>query len=342
MEPASEEVTDAAKHFVEAEVNDTLFLWVLREHSGPALGSSAAMKRVRLPFALLATSAALLLTACSSSVAPTSPTPSQASASTSSGAAVSGAVIGAELPGHVHNLVFDGSTLLLGTHEGLWAQSPGRAPVQVSQRAFDVMGFTVTDVRWLASGHPGEDTNSPANLGLLESTDRGVTWEKVSLNGEVDFHRLAASGGRIFGISSADDTLLRSDDSGVTWTNLGSPGLFDIAIDPANSDILVGSTADGLLRSTDAGVTFSPLATPSLIALLAWTPNYVVGADVDGRILTSTNGGSAWKGLTTLPGQPAALGADASRIAVIAGNTVYESVDGGKTFTERITGIKGH
>jgi photosystem II stability/assembly factor-like uncharacterized protein len=255
---------------------------------------------------------------------------------------VSAPVNGSELPGHVHNLAFDGSTLILGTHEGLWSQSPGQAPVQVSKSSFDVMGFTATDARWLASGHPGEGEDRPADLGLLQSTDRGVTWEEVSLSGEADFHRLTASGDRIFGVSSVNDALLRSDDAGVTWTNLGSRGLFDIAIDPANPDTLIATTADGLVRSTDAGVTFSPLDTPSLIALLAWTPSYVIGADVDGKILTSTNGGSAWEALTTLPEQPAALGADGSRIAVLAGATVFESIDGGKTFTERITEITGH
>jgi photosystem II stability/assembly factor-like uncharacterized protein len=272
----------------------------------------------------------------SGSSAATSAPPSPSSAS------VMSAVSGSELGEHVHNLAFDGSTLLLGTHEGLWSQSPGQVPVQISQRPFDVMGFAKTESRWLASGHPARGEDGPADLGLLESLDRGVTWQEVSLSGEADFHRLTVSGDRIFGVSSVDDALLRSDDAGATWINLGSLGLFDIAIDPANPDTLIATTADGLVRSTDAGATFSPVPTPSLIALLAWTPNYVVGADVDGKILTSVDDGSTWEALTTLPEQPAALGADGSRIAVLAGPTVYESVDGGKTFTERITEISGH
>ena len=288
------------------------------------------------------------ITGCASTAGlePSAPS-SGSSAATSappspSSAPVMSAVSGSELGEHVHNLAFDGSTLLLGTHEGLWSQSPGQVPVQISQRSFDVMGFAKTESRWLASGHPARGEDGPADLGLLESLDRGVTWQEVSLSGEADFHRLTTSGDRIFGVSSVDDALLRSDDAGATWTNLGSLGLFDIAMDPANPDTLIATTADGLVRSTDAGATFSPVATPSLIALLAWTPNYVVGADVDGRIMTSVSGGSTWEALTTLPEQPAAIGADGSRIAVLAGSTVYESVDGGKTFTERITEIPGH
>lgn len=306
------------------------------------------MVRARLRWALVTVPVAFALTACSGPEAQTTQTPSRESSPASASAPAvpevetSDPASGSELPGHVHNLAFDGPTLILGTHEGLWSQSLGQPPVQVSKSSFDVMGFTATEDRWLASGHPGEGEDGPADLGLLQSADRGVSWEVVSLSGEADFHRLTASGDRIFGVSSVDDALLRSDDAGVTWTNLGSPGLFDIAIDPADPDTLIATTADGLVRSTDAGVTFSPLATPSLIALLAWTPNYIVGADIDGRILTSIDGGSAWEPQTTLPEQPAALGADGSRIAVLAGATLFESVDGGKTFTERITGIAGH
>jgi hypothetical protein len=312
------------------------------------------MARARLRRALVAVPIALTLSACASPEVQTTTSESQASspastpgsasapASASSETGVSEPVSGSELGEHVHNLTFDGSTLLLGTHEGLWSQSPGQVPVQISQRSFDVMGFAKTESRWLASGHPARGEDGPADLGLLESLDGGVTWQEVSLSGEADFHRLTTSGNRIYGVSSVDDALLRSDDAGATWTNLGSLGLFDIALDPANPDTLIATTADGLVRSTDAGATFSPVATPSLIALLAWTPNYVVGADVDGRILTSVNGGSTWEALTTLPEQPAALGADGSRIAVLAGPTVFESIDGGKTFTERITEIPGH
>lgn len=285
------------------------------------------------------------ITGCASSAAQApsvaSSGPAAATSAPSSAPAMR-AVSGSELGEHIHNLAFDGPTLLLGTHEGLWSQRPGQAPTQISQRSFDVMGFARTDSRWLASGHPAPDEDGPGDLGLLQSTDSGVTWQEVSLSGEVDFHRITATGDRIFGISSADDSLLRSDDSGATWTNLGSPGLFDIAVDPDNPNTLMGTTADGLLLSTDAGVSFAPLATPSLIALLAWTADYVVGADADGRILTSSDGGSAWESLATLPEPPAALAADGSRIAVLAGPTVYESVDGGKSFTERITEISGH
>ena len=96
------------------------------------------MGQARLRWALAAAPLAFALTACGSAEVQTTQTPSQesspasasASASTSSEVEVSAPVNGSELPGHVHNLAFDGSTLILGTHEGLWSQSPGQAPVR--------------------------------------------------------------------------------------------------------------------------------------------------------------------------------------------------------------------
>jgi hypothetical protein len=56
-------------------------------------------------------------------------------------------------------------------------------PKAVSQEAFDVMGFTKNGDRWLASGHPAAGSTAPGDLGLLESTDEGVTWSPVALSG---------------------------------------------------------------------------------------------------------------------------------------------------------------
>lgn len=279
--------------------------------------------------AALVVAAVLLLTACGG----TGATSTTVSAS---------AVDGATLPGHVHNLAYNGDTLLFGTHEGLWEQAPGQVPKAVSAEAFDVMGFTPNGDRWLASGHPAAGSTAPGSLGLLESTDEGVTWRPVALSGEVDFHRLVAAGDQLFGINSADNALLRSDDDGQSWTSAGTVPLFDLAVDPGNPDTLLGTTADGPVISTDAGSTFESAPAPTLIALLAWTPSALVGVAADGQVLESTDGGASWQTKGRVTGQPAAVAADGSRVAVLAGGVVYESTDDGATFTQRVTGITGH
>ena len=235
---------------------------------------------------------------------------------------------------HVHNLVVDGNRVLLGTHEGLWEMTSGQDPTLVSRDAFDVMGLTRDGTRWLASGHPGTGMTGPADLGLLESVDDGRTWRPVSLMGSVDFHRLAAAGPIIIGVSAHDGALLRSTDHGLTWTDMGAPPVFDIAIDPANGTTVLATTEDGPVRSVDGGVTFAPIAGAPLLALLAWTDPTAVGVDVSGQVYRSADGGGSWTSIGSVGGQPSAIAASGTTVAVLVGDALLVSTDEGLTFTD--------
>lgn len=268
----------------------------------------------------LVTLAALALTACGSSA--------------------SG--LGAGIDAHVHNLAVAGDRILLGTHEGLWEQRPGAEPQQVSEEAFDVMGLSLGADRWYASGHPGEGMDAPGDLGLLASDDGGRSWSEVSLGGEVDFHRLVTSGDVILGINAHDGRLLRSEDAGLTWTDLGTPPLFDLAVDPSDAAVVVATSEEGLVRSSDGGRTFAPVATSSLLALLAWTGPTLLAGDTEGRVHSSADGGLTWTPLGTLAAPPSALAAEGQTVAVQVDDDVLVSADGGRTFEPRITDLGGH
>jgi photosystem II stability/assembly factor-like uncharacterized protein len=242
---------------------------------------------------------------------------------------------------HVHNLAYDGTALLLGTHEGLYRQEPGQAPALLSETPFDVMGLAYDGTRWLASGHPGQGEDLPADLGLRASTD-GRAWTTVSLLGEVDFHRLTAAGSTVLGVAAHDGTLLRSTDGGTTWTTMTNPGLFDLALDPDQPTRAVATTQTGPIASDDTGASWSPLAGAPVVAFVAWTQDGLIGVSPDGTIHASDDGGATWTARGNAGGQPAALAADATSVAVLVGSTVRESRDGGATFTDRITGIGGH
>jgi photosystem II stability/assembly factor-like uncharacterized protein len=239
-------------------------------------------------------------------------------------------------------LTVDGARLLLGTHDGLWEQYSGQPAQLLSDSPFDVMGFALSGQQMLASGHPGEGEGLPEDLGLRQSTDGGVSWNSVSLEGQVDFHRLRAVGDVVLGLSAHDGKLLRSTDGGSTWTDLGTPPLFDLAVDPADADHVIGTTEQGPVVSTDGGATFAAIASAPLLALLAWTPTTVYGAAPDGVVYKSTDGGATWQRRGRVPGTPAALAAGAGSVIVLAGDTIVESTDGGSTFRARITGISGH
>jgi hypothetical protein len=295
----------------------------------------------------MACALALMVSGCASesgSAAPTGGPSTQTTATSPSQASLENgqSVSGAAMAGHIHNLAYDGEDLLIGTHEGLWSQQPGSLPEQRSQDPFDVMGLTLAEDQWFASGHPGEGMDAPADLGLMASSDRGKTWKAASLSGEVDFHRLSASGKAIVGMSAHDGRLLRSDDAGLRWSDLGTPGLFDLAISPLDTAVIVGTTEDGPVRSSDSGVSFQPLAGAPLLALIAWSGSALYGVDVDGGIHQSTDSGTSWSAGGSLTGQATAIAASGGKIAALVGDSIVESVDGGATFSARIDDIQPH
>lgn len=233
---------------------------------------------------------------------------------------------------HVHNLAVDGDQVLLGTHTGLWQQKAGEQPTLASNEPFDVMGLTRDGPRWLASGHPPPGKDGPTDLGLLESVDGGRTWHAVSLSGEVDFHRLAASGSTIIGLSAHDGTLMRSTDDGLTWAKLGTPPLFDIALDPSDGAMVLATTETGPVRSVDGGVTFTPIAGSPLLMLLAWNDEEVVGIDPSGQLYRSADSGQTWTTAGNVGGEPSALAASTDTVAVLTEDTLLVSTDGAETF----------
>ena len=95
---------------------------------------------------------------------------------------------------HVHGLAYspDGRRLMIPSHHGLalyengrWAKAPGPQ--------HDYMGFSATSRSLYSSGHPARGSGMVNPFGLIRSRDGGKSWEKLGLEGETDFHLLAAS-----------------------------------------------------------------------------------------------------------------------------------------------------
>jgi hypothetical protein len=94
---------------------------------------------------------------------------------------------------HVHGLAYsgDGKRLMIPSHHGLaifengrWSKAPGPA--------HDYMGFTATAKHLYSSGHPAPGSGLVNPFGVIRSRDGGKTWEKLGMEGETDFHLLAA------------------------------------------------------------------------------------------------------------------------------------------------------
>jgi hypothetical protein len=214
---------------------------------------------------------------------------------------------------HIHGLGVhprDG-TLYIATHFGLFTAASGETKVErVGDSRQDIMGFSAASAeRFIGSGHPDpEDHELPPNLGLIESTDGGESWQPVSLLGEADFHVLESDGDRVYGFDGTQSRLMVSGDGGMTWEQRPPPApMFDLAIDPTDSRHVVAATDAGLFDSPNAGEDWKPLSR-ELVGLLAWPAGgslYLV--DGNGQVQVSEDGGREWSATGTIGGQPAAF-----------------------------------
>jgi hypothetical protein len=243
---------------------------------------------------------------------------------------------------HIHGLGVserDGA-LFVATHFGLFKAASGATEVErVGDSRQDIMGFSVAEPgRFIGSGHPEpEDTGQPPNLGLIESTDGGRTWEQVSLLGEADFHVLESAGERVYGFDGTQARLMVSDDGGKSWEQRTPPApMFDLAIDPTDRDHVVAATEVGLFESKNAGEDWQPRSR-ELAGLLAWPAEealYLV--DGTGAVHRSEDRAESFQPVGSIGGQPAAFMAHEDDLyAGLHDGTVKASADGGASWVVR-------
>jgi hypothetical protein len=235
---------------------------------------------------------------------------------------------------HVHGLGLDGDELVAGTHYGAFRVAEDGSVTQVGPTQ-DFMGFTVVGPgHYLASGHPGAGQDAPPNLGLIESTDGGQTWDSVSLRGEADFHSLEARHGRVYGHSGG--RLMVSEDK-QSWDERASIALADLAVSPDDPDTVLGTTQQGLAVSGDGGNRFELVENAPALVLITWTDDgTLVGVDPQGVVHVSDDRGKTWETRGTAGGQPAALTARGEAVFVATSDgRIVESGDGGQTFRVR-------
>lgn len=264
----------------------------------------------------------LALSACSSSTLPAEP------------AAAGNA--GSPLPdAHVHGLsVSETGQVLLATHDGLFDVT--KQPAAKIGPTNDLMGFTgSTDHGVLyASGHPGEGSDLANPLGLIRSTDAGKTWEKVSRQGESDFHALTATKSGIVGFDGA----LRTSPDGKTWTTVTADFVPAVLAGNPTSDTVLATTPQGIRRSIDGGRTWPTVNSGPVVQFAAFaSPAEAVGVEPDGTVHSSADAGATWtrkgKIQDTVQAVAAVKGPEANTtIWAATASGLVVSTDGGVTF----------
>lgn len=237
--------------------------------------------------------------------------------------------------GHVHGLGVDpgDGTLYVASHLGVFRVENGK-PERVANRWQDTMGFAIVGPgHFLGSGHPDLTEGLPSSLGLIESTDSAETWDSVSLSGEADFHAIEAVGDYIYAFDSHTGALLVTTDR-TNWDTIVKQPLLDLAANPADPETIYATTDRGdLVRSTGQAELMPVDGAPTLTDI-DWQPDGpLVGIAPDGTVMVSANGETEWQEAGTLDGHAEALDAAPGRWHAATATGVYESTDGGSTWT---------
>lgn len=213
------------------------------------------------------------------------------------------------------NIVYAGSPsggLWKSTNSGTtWTQlnTDGLGSLGISDIAIDPNN---SQVIYLASGD--RDGVATYGLGVLKSTNGGVTWNTTGLNWLISQVRTANK----------------------------------ILIDPTNTQIIHVATSNGIYRSTNGGTAFTQVSVVTQAGDMEFKPGdpTVIYFSTAASVYRSTNSGLTYTSVYSVPGSGgialATTAADANYLYVLATDAstfgfkgVYRSTDGGTSFSLR-------
>lgn len=239
--------------------------------------------------------------------------------------------------GDLHTVLSVENALYVGGHaRSAVSRNDGKTWRDIaSLEGADAMGWAVFKGTLLAGGHPG----------LYRSTDRGLTFEKLTGSSAVpDVHALGGAGGVLY-LASPQSGFMASTDGGNTWetrnADMGQSFMGTILVDPGNTERLIApDMASGLQSSSDGGRSWRSLGGPMGAMAASWNPtntNEILAVGMQGAE-RSTDGGATW-GAVQVPAGTSAVTYAPDGQALYAGvlegerAVVYRSTDDGESWT---------
>lgn len=273
---------------------------------------------------------------------------------------------------------------------GLWRSYTGGVGVSVWQQVptgFPVLGVssiaivpTDSNTIYIGTGevynyqnsHGGltvRETRGSYGMGILKTTDYGVTWTKSldwSYNAErgVQKVRIDPNNYNIIWAATTEGTY-KSTDAGQTWNQMHNILMStDVAIMPGNSNIVfeacgnLNSTGNGIYRTTNGGTSWTKLTSglPSsyggkaLLQIYQANPQIIFASIGNGSatgagtwLCKSTNGGDNWSIINTTDYSTyqgwyshwVGVNPTNQNLILTGGIDVYKSTNGGTTLTQK-------
>lgn len=266
---------------------------------------------------------------------------------------------------HVHGIGYPGNDdgLYVASHNGIKIFKEGKWFEAVSEN-HDYMGFQAVNDGFYASGHPEEGSDLKNPLGLIKSTDKGESLEKIAFYGESDFHFLSASfkDQVLYLINEEANSELErgvyvSKDAAESWepvelNGLDSDSLGIIAAHPEKGATFAMSTREGVFTTDDYGKNMKRLGDYEMVTATTYSQKslYISPVQQNKIKLVKLNTAQPEKAeelpIPTLKyDNPITyIAADAKkegRIAFITIlNDLYQSDDGGQTWKQLLVNGK--
>nr|WP_294933696.1 T9SS type A sorting domain-containing protein [uncultured Flavobacterium sp.] len=205
-----------------------------------------------------------------------------------------------------------------------------------------------------------------ASGGLWTSNDEGQNWSKTATDNQIPQGSCSAvcidyTNDNILYLSTGDANyygdgygIYKSTDGGMTWASsnsgIGNRMALEILISPNNHNTLLACTTDGIWKSTDSGQTWLSTLNGGAFKDMVYKPNSLntVYAVTDNTFWKSTDDGSTWTQISSVnpgPGNGGRIAVSAANDNIVyvgfvgsnsasgQGGIIYQSTDGGTTFT---------
>lgn len=178
------------------------------------------------------------------------------------------------------------------------------------------------------------------HAGLYESTDAGLSWNRVALEGQ-DAMNLARSEGETVW-AAGHNVLAKSSDGGETWSDVRPDGLTSLdvhgfAVDPRGATLWAAVAGEGLYRSTDGGESFELVSDQvggNVMALAVTPEGLLLASDMQQGLLASENEGSDWRVAEPAAVMGLAVNPDDPAVVLAAGAGILRSSDGGASWEQ--------
>jgi hypothetical protein len=180
-------------------------------------------------------------------------------------------------------------------------------------------------------------------MGFGKSTDGGSTWTHSLISSPgvtaypysmgIDFAHPDTL--YIGGYEGSGGAIYRSVDGGTSWAKLTGTGLINsvsaIAVRPDNPNVIFAATGDGIYRSTNFGAAFTKVSTTISsckdILVDPSNPNRVWVGTYSQGVYQSTDGGTTWTAMNTGLGDMCV-----NRLAINSNSYLFAGTDGAAAY----------